>query len=35
MQYCLQGVSPTIPAVAPVKSKSIHGSSNYGLDVGY
>lgn len=25
MQYCLQGAAPTIPAVAPTKSKSIHG----------
>lgn len=35
MQYCLQGVAPAIPAIAPVKSKSIHGGDNYGLDVGY
>jgi len=25
MQYCLQGTMPTIPAVAPKKSKTIHG----------
>ncbi len=25
MQYCLQGSMPTIPAVAPKKSKTIHG----------
>jgi len=25
MQYCLQGSAPTIPAVAPKKSKTIHG----------
>jgi hypothetical protein len=35
MQYCISGAAPTIPAVAPKGSKSIHGSSNYGLDVGY
>jgi len=35
MQYCLQGTDPSIPAIAPVKSKSIHGSSSYGLDIGY
>jgi len=34
-QYCLTGAAPEIPAVAPRKSKSIHGGSNYGLDVGY
>lgn len=34
-QYFLQDGAPTIPAVAPRKSKSIHGSSDYGLDVGY
>jgi hypothetical protein len=34
-QYCITGSSPTIPAVAPRKSKSIHGGSSYGLDVGY
>lgn len=34
-QYILQAGPPTIPAVAPKKSKSIHGSSTYGLDVGY
>jgi hypothetical protein len=34
-QYCLTGSMPTIPAVAPRKSKSIHGGSNYGLDKGY
>jgi len=36
MQYCgpTQG-PPTIPAVAPKGSKSIHGGSNYGLDKGY
>jgi hypothetical protein len=32
MQYLLQGVPPTIPAVAPKKSKTIHGRSTYGLD---
>lgn len=35
MQYCLTGAPPTIPEVAPRKSKSIHGSESYGLDVGY
>ena len=35
MQYCILGAAPTIPAVAPRKSNSIHGSSSYGLDVGY
>lgn len=35
MQYCLTGSAPTIPAIAPKGSKSIHGSGNYGLDVGY
>lgn len=35
MQYCITGAPPTIPEVAPRKSKSIHGSSSYGLDVGY
>ena len=25
MQYCLQGAMPTIPLVAPKKSKTIHG----------
>ena len=35
MQYCLHNGVPTIPAVAPKKSKSIHGASSYGLDVGY
>jgi hypothetical protein len=35
MQYCLTGPSPTIPATAPTKSKSIHGRNNYGLDRGY
>ena len=25
MQYCLQGSAPTIPAIAPKKSKTIHG----------
>jgi hypothetical protein len=35
MQYCIAGVGPTIPVVAPTKSKSIHGRSTYGLDVGY
>ena len=34
-QYCITGSAPTIPAVAPRKSKSIHGGSSYGLDVGY
>lgn len=34
-QYCITGAAPTIPAVAPKGSKSIHGGSNYGLDVGY
>lgn len=31
MQYLLQGVSPTIPPVAPKKAKTIHGRSSYGL----
>ena len=35
MQYCLTGAAPTIPAVAPKGSKSIHGGASYGLDVGY
>ena len=35
MQYCLTGSSPTIPAVAPKGTKSIHGGTSYGLDVGY
>lgn len=35
MQYCITGSAPTIPAIAPRKSKSIHGSGSYGLDVGY
>lgn len=35
MQYCITGAAPTIPETAPKKSKSIHGSGNYGLDVGY
>ena len=35
MQYCLTGSAPTIPAVAPQGTKSIHGSSSYGLDIGY
>ncbi len=35
MQYCITGAAPTIPATAPKKSKSIHGSNSYGLDVGY
>lgn len=34
-QYCITGAAPTIPAVAPKGSKSIHGKSNYGLDTGY
>jgi hypothetical protein len=34
-QYCIAGAAPSIPAVAPKGSKSIHGGSNYGLDVGY
>jgi hypothetical protein len=34
-QYCLTGAAPTIPLVAPKKSKSIHGGGNYGLDKGY
>lgn len=25
MQYCLQGAAPTIPAVAPKSTKTIHG----------
>lgn len=32
MQYILQAAPPTIPAVAPKKSKTIHGRSSYGLD---
>jgi len=35
MQYCITGGPPTIPAVAPKGSKSIHGGASYGLDVGY
>ena len=35
MQYCITGTAPTIPAVAPKGTKSIHGGSNYGLGVGY
>lgn len=35
MQYVLTEGPPTIPPVAPRKSKSIHGSNVYGLDVGY
>ena len=35
MQYSLQSGPPTIPPIAPRKSKSIHGSNTYGLDVGY
>jgi hypothetical protein len=34
-QYILQAAPPTIPPVAPRKSKSIHGRNVYGLDVGY
>ena len=34
-EYCIGGVAPTIPATAPVGTKSIHGSSSYGLVVGY
>jgi len=35
MQYCIGTPPPTIPAVAPKGSKSIHGGSSYGLDKGY
>lgn len=35
MQYILQAGPPTIPPVAPRKSKTIHGRNVYGLDVGY
>ncbi|TRZ85022.1 hypothetical protein D4R89_12970 [bacterium] len=35
MQYCITGAAPTIPAVAPKGTKSIHGGASYGLDVGY
>ena len=35
MQYSLQSGPPTIPPIAPRKSKSIHGSNTYGMDVGY
>ncbi|MBA7715938.1 hypothetical protein ES703_124997 [subsurface metagenome] len=35
MQYILTDGPPTIPPVAPRKSKSIHGSNVYGLDMGY
>jgi hypothetical protein len=35
MQYCITGAAPSIPETAPKGSKSIHGGSNYGLDVGY
>lgn len=35
MQYILQAGPPTIPPSAPRKSKTIHGRSSYGLDVGY
>lgn len=31
MQYILQAGSPTIPAVAPRKPKTIHGRQSYGL----
>jgi hypothetical protein len=34
-QYILQGGPPTIPPVAPRKSKTIHGRNVYGLDKGY
>jgi hypothetical protein len=34
-EYCIQGQAPTIPEKAPVGTKSIHGSSSAGLDVGY
>jgi len=35
MQYLRTGSAPTIPESAPRKSKSIHGTNSYGLDVGY
>ncbi|MBA7492393.1 hypothetical protein ES702_02943 [subsurface metagenome] len=35
MQYCLIDSVPSIPEVAPRKSKSIHGRNVYGLDKGY
>jgi len=34
-QYILQSGPPTIPPVAPRKSKSIHGKNVYGLETGY
>ena len=34
-EYCSTGAAPTIQATAPKGTKSIHGSSSYGLDVGY
>lgn len=35
MQYIVQDGPPTIPPVAPRKSKTIHGRNVYGLDKGY
>ena len=34
-EYCISGVAPEIPATAPQGTKSIHGSSSYGLNKGY
>ncbi len=34
-QYIIAEGPPTIPPIAPRKSKSIHGRNVYGLDVGY
>jgi hypothetical protein len=35
MNFCIAGVATAIPDTAPKGTKSIHGSSNYGLDKGY
>jgi hypothetical protein len=34
-EYCIGGVAPSIPETAPTGTKSIHGTSSYGLDKGY
>lgn len=34
-QYIIHALPPTIPPIAPRKSKTIHGRNVYGLDVGY
>ena len=31
MQYSLQGGTPTIPAVAPKSTKTLHGRNSYGI----